>query len=311
MKIGMVGLGKMGGNMATRLIEKGHEVVGIDPTPENAAKAGQRGVVMATDRKQVLDLLTTPAIVWLMIPSQLVANELAVWLELLPSGSILVDGGNTRFEQSIKHGELAAKKRVLFLDIGVSGGVLGATNGYSMMVGGEPAGFAAIQPVLEALAQPGGYGHFGASGAGHFVKMVHNAVEYGVMESFAEGYELMEKGPFPETDYAKLASVWQNGSLLSGFLNALAVPIFQANRKLDGVEGKVNMLGEAQWAAELAKAQDIDFRAIDASIARRAESMAGNVSFGTKFLAALRNQFGGHALNKTSEDIGPNNLKNV
>lgn len=311
MKIGMVGLGKMGGNMAARLVEKGHEVVGIDPSADNASEAARRGVILAADRHKMLEMLPEQKIVWLMIPSQFVGDELDAWLDILPPGSIVVDGGNSRFEKTLERGKLAAAKSVMFIDIGVSGGILGAESGYSMMVGGDQPGYSALEPILQSLAQPNGYGHFGPSGAGHFVKMVHNAVEYGMMESLAEGFELMEHSPFPPIDFAKLADVWQHGAVVQSFLTGLATPIFSTNRNLEGIEGKVNMLGEAQWATELAKEKGVDFRVVQAAIDRRAESMDGKTSFATKFLAALRNQFGGHAINKTSADVSPGSLKNV
>jgi 6-phosphogluconate dehydrogenase len=310
MKIGMIGLGKMGGNMAARLVEHGHEVVGIDPSADNASEAARRGTVLSGSRQEMLDVLPDQKIIWLMIPSRFVADELAAWLEILPAGSVLVDGGNSRFEDTIVRGKTAAEKGVLFVDVGTSGGIIGAEAGYSMMVGGDQAAYRLLEPILQALAQPEGYGHFGPTGTGHFVKMVHNAIEYGMMEALAEGFELMENGPFPPIDYARLAAVWQHGAVVESFLNGLAVPIFSTNRNLEGIEGKVNMLGEAQWAAELAADRQVDFRVIQASIARRADSMDGKTSFATKFLAALRNQFGGHAINKTSDEVSKDSLKN-
>ncbi len=311
MKIGMVGLGKMGGNMAARLVGRGHEVVGIDPSADNAEPAAERGIVVVGNRQELIDSLPGQKIVWLMIPSQFVAEEVGAWLDILPAGSILIDGGNSPFEQTIEHGKTAEVKGVKFVDVGVSGGIVGAKAGYSMMAGGDPEAYKTIEPLFQALAQPDGYGHFGPTGTGHYVKMVHNAIEYGMMEAFAEGFELMENSDFPPIDFAKLAGVWQHGAVVESFLNSLAVPIFTQNRNLDGIEGKVNMLGEAQWATELAKAKGVDFRVVQASIDRRADSMAGNTSFATKFLAALRNQFGGHAINKTSADANGDSLKNV
>lgn len=311
MKIGMIGLGKMGGNMAARLVEKGHEVVGIDPSSDNAEQAAAQGIQVVPSRQEMLDGLPDQKIVWLMIPSQFVDDELSEWLNILPAGSVLIDGGNSRFEKTIEHGKLSDAREVKFVDVGVSGGIVGAKSGYSMMVGGDKDTYGMLEPILQALAQEGGYGHFGPTGTGHFVKMVHNAIEYGMMEAFAEGFELMERGPFPPIDYAKLAGVWQHGAVVESFLNKLAIPIFTENRNLEGIEGKVNMLGEAQWATELAKDKNVDFRVVQAAIDRRAESLDGNISFATKFLAALRNQFGGHATNKTSEDVGKDSLKNA
>ena len=311
MKIGMVGLGKMGGNMAARLVEYGHEVVGLDPSGDNAQDASKRGVNVVSDKQKLLDALPEQKIIWMMIPSQFVANEISAWLEILPEGSVLIDGGNSKFDETIVQGKQASEKNVQLVDVGVSGGIVGAKAGYSLMVGGDNGTYELLIPIFEALARPGGYGHFGPTGVGHYVKMIHNAIEYGMMEAFAEGYDLMETSPFPPIDYAKLAKVWQNGSVVQSFLNGLAIPIFSENRNLDGIEGKVNMLGEAQWAADLAKSNNVDFRVAQASIERRAESMNGNTSFATKFLAALRNQFGGHDINKTSTDEDKNSLKNV
>ncbi len=311
MKIGMVGLGKMGGNMAARLVEKGHEVVGIDPSNDNAKNAEMRGIEVVQNKQDILAALPEQKIVWLMIPSQFVGKEVSEWLEILPAGSILIDGGNSKYSQTIERGKMAETHGVQFVDIGVSGGIVGATAGYSIMAGGAESAFRDIEPVLRSLAQPGGYGHFGPVGSGHFVKMVHNAIEYGMMEAFAEGFDLMENSSDVPVDYAKLAAVWQHGSVVESFLNGLAVPIFSENRNLDGIEGKVNMLGEAQWAAELAKNKGVDFRVIQASIDRRSESMNGKTSFATKYLAALRNQFGGHSINKISEDSKKDSLKNI
>lgn len=311
MKIGMIGLGKMGGNMSARLVEKGHEVIGIDPSDDNAQLAASKGIEVVTSRHEMLGKLPELKIIWLMIPSQFVAAEINEWLEILPAGSMIVDGGNTRFEQAIEHGNTAGNKGVMFVDVGVSGGIVGAAKGYSMMVGGSDEAYRLLEPIIQSLAQENGYGHFGPTGTGHFVKMVHNAIEYGMMEAFAEGFELIEHGPFPPIDLAKLADVWQHGAVVESFLNKLAVPIFTDNRNLDGIEGKVNMLGEAQWATEYANQKQVDFRVVQAAIDRRAESMNGNTSFATKFLAALRNEFGGHSTNKTSEDVGRDSLKNA
>lgn len=311
MKLGFIGLGKMGGGMSRRLARNGVEVHGYAPSQESRDEAAKAGVTTHGSREELLEALGEHKAVWLMIPAHLVSEEIKELSELLPKGSILIDGGNTKFQESIEHAELLAEKGIDFIDAGVSGGQVGEEEGYCIMAGGAEQAWSELSSYLETLAQPSGYGFFGPAGAGHFVKMVHNAIEYGIMESFAEGFELIHEGPYKNVNLGDLAQVWQNGSIIESFINSLAVDIFKENPNLDGIEGKVNMLGEAQWAAEYAKSTDVELGSVEHAIEKRAQSQDGNVSFGTKYLAATRNAFGGHSLNKISADQDKGATRNV
>lgn len=311
MHVGFIGLGKMGAGMSKRLVEHGHSVDGYDASEDSRQAAKTNGVRSANSRTELVKNLGAKPIIWLMIPSQFVEEEIKHLLDTLPIGATVVDGGNSRFEISVEHGKQASQKGIRFLDVGVSGGLGGASRGYALMVGGDQAAYQEILPILTDLAQLGGVNYFGTAGSGHFVKMVHNAIEYALMEAYAEGFELIKNSQFKKVNMALLAEVWQHGSIVSSFLNSLAIDIFKNNPELEGIDGKVNMLGEAQWALEYAEAQGIEFGAVKHSIDRRAASQAGQISFATKFLAALRNSFGGHAINKVSSDVDRDSLKNV
>ena len=300
MIIGFIGLGKMGLGMANRLVAAGHEVHGYAPSESTRKSASENGITTHDSATQMVESLGDKPIVWMMIPAQYVREQFTQLLEDMPPQSILVDGGNSRFEQSVELAKTAQEKQVNFIDVGVSGGVGGEKQGYCMMAGGDPEAFSHIEPAIIDMSQEGGYGLVGPSGAGHFVKMAHNAIEYGMMEAYAEGYELIKQGPFTDIDSGKLARLWQNGSIVQSYLNGLAAEVLTANPELDGVEGQVNMLGEAQWASEYAAEKGIEFATINHSIEKRAASQSGKTSYGTKFLAALRHAFGGHDLKKTS-----------
>lgn len=300
MKIGFVGLGKMGMQMTTRLIKGGHEVVAMDVAPAAVAQAKSLGATAVASREELLNALGTgqPAVVWLMIPSHIVEAEVDAWLDLLPAGSIIVDGGNSDFRDTIKRGARALAKDIAIVDVGTSGGILGLENGFSMMVGGTPEAVEVVRPVIMSLAQKDGWDHFGPVGSGHYIKMIHNGIEYGLMESYAEGFRLLHDGPVVGIDLGKVAGVWQNGSIIASGLNGLAALVLTANPALDGIDGYVAENGEAAWTLETAAAAGVDVPAIQTAVNVRHASQAGTVHFGTKLLAALRNAFGGHAVNK-------------
>jgi 6-phosphogluconate dehydrogenase len=301
MKIVIVGLGKMGMQIVTRLLEDGHQVVVLDPNQQAMQEAVQKGAIAAEDREHaaVEQFDDQPPLVWLMVPASVVEEELNSWLDILPANSIIVDGGNSDFRETKKRAEKALEKNVHLVDVGTSGGILGTKNGFSMMAGGNDAAVKAVEPVLESLARPhGGYFYFGEAGAGHFVKMVHNAIEYGVMESLAEGYRLLHDGPYENLDLAAAGNVWQQESIIKSSLNELAAKGLAENPELEGVDGYVAESGEARWALDAANDKDIDMPAIQAALDVRVKSEDGNINFATKLLAELRNEFGGHALNK-------------
>ncbi|MGH7240194.1 MAG: NAD(P)-binding domain-containing protein, partial [Candidatus Saccharimonadales bacterium] len=216
MKIAVVGLGKMGAQIAKRLIDDKHEVIAVDPNPDAVRAATEFGAIAASDRADgVTKFNGEQAVVWLMIPSQFVTSEIEEWIKVLPEGSLLIDGGNTDYRETQRHAQLAAAKNVKFVDVGVSGGILGTKNGFSMMAGGDQQSYEGLKPALDALAAPrGGHEYFGEASSGHFVKMVHNAIEYGMMESLAEGYEILHQGPITNLDLAKVGRVWQQSSVI-------------------------------------------------------------------------------------------------
>ena len=298
MKIGFIGLGKMGQQMVSRLLDGGNEVVVTDLNQSFVEMAVKLGAQSATDRNDLVSSLADSAIVWIMIPAQFVQSEVDALVEILPSGSIIIDGGNSNYLDTIKRASQAKAKGIDFVDVGTSGGVLGLKNGFSMMVGGDTAAFAKIQPLIEALAQPEGWGHFGPAGSGHFVKMVHNGIEYGMMEAYAEGYRILNEGhDFGSFDLAKIGEVWEHGSIIASNLNSLTAKVLAVNPRLDGIEGIVAQSGEAKWTLEAAAAKNISAPVIQTALNVRSASENGEINFATKLLAAMRNAFGGHDIN--------------
>lgn len=300
MKIVVVGLGKMGAQIAERFLGHGHQVVAIDPDPSAVEQIVAKGATKATDRADaVAQFKGEQVVVWLMIPAGLVTQELTAWLEVLPQNSIVIDGGNSDFRDTIKHHDQAVAGQAELIDVGTSGGILGVKNGFSMMVGGSKAAYDLVEPLLLALSQPsGGYRYFGGSGAGHYVKMVHNAIEYGVMESLAEGYRMLKEGPYENLNLADAGAVWQEASIIKSDLNQLAAEAMAENPNLDGIDGYVAESGEARWTLEVANSKNIKLEAIQAAFDVRVASQNGQTDFRTKLLAELRNKFGGHHLNK-------------
>lgn len=300
MKIAVVGLGKMGAQIAKRLIDSQHTVIAIDPSEVAVKAAADLGAETAADRgSAVVKFAGERAVVWLMIPAQFVTSEVQEWLKVLPAGSLLIDGGNTDYRQTQKHAQLAMTKGIEFLDVGVSGGILGTVNGFSMMAGGDKQSYEYIKPILDALAQPrGGHEYFGAASSGHFVKMVHNAIEYGMMESLAEGYEILREGPLKGLDLAKAGDVWQKSSVIESTLNGLAADIMKQDQNLSSASGYVAESGEARWTLEAAQESGLELPVIKTALDVRVQSEQGKVSYATKLLAELRNRFGGHKINK-------------
>ncbi len=299
MKIGFIGLGKMGQQMVSRLIDAKHEVVVTDLNKSFVELSVKLGAIESADRADLVSKLDGQKIVWLMIPSQFVQAEVDALIEILPEGSIIIDGGNSNYLESIKRAEQSKEKGIHFIDVGTSGGILGLEHGFSMMVGGDSEAFTKIQPLIEALAQPGGWGHFGPAGSGHFVKMVHNGIEYGMMEAYAEGYRILKEGhDFGQLDLAKIGEVWEHGSIIASSLNALTAKVLAVNPDLTGIGGVVAQSGEAKWTLDAAAAKGIEARVIQASLDVRSASETGTVNFATKLLAAMRNAFGGHDINK-------------
>ena len=292
MKLGLVGLGKMGANMAERLRRHGHEV-------ETYARTDPARTVTSLE-ELVARLDGAPRVVWLMVPAgDATEGAYETLLGLLEEGDVLVDGGNSNFRDSQRRAAGAAEKGVRFLDAGVSGGIWGLEGGYCVMVGGEPDAFAVIEPLCRDLTDPGGYAHVGGAGAGHFVKMVHNGIEYGMMQSFAEGFEIMNASEF-ELDLRQLAALWQHGSVVRSWLLELLERALADDPKLDEIKGYVQDSGEGRWTVQAAIDEDVPAPVITLSLFARFASRQDE-SFAAKVNAALRNQFGGHAVKRSGE----------
>lgn len=300
MKVAVAGLGRMGMQIARKLAENGHEVVAHNRSKEPVDEAVTYGAQAAYSKEDVVKAFDGEQLVlWLMIPADVIEEELDTWLSIVPKGSILIDGGNTDFRNTQKNSEKVAAAGSVLLDCGTSGGVWGYQNGFSMMIGGDEAAFKTIESIFKTLSLPSGaYDHFGPSGAGHYVKMVHNAVEYGMMESLAEGYRILREGPYSSIDLAAAGEVWQHGSVVVSWLNDLTRQALVEDAELTGIDGYVAESGEARWTLEVAKERNIAMPAIQASFDVRLASQKGEVNYATKLLAAMRNKFGGHKINK-------------
>ncbi len=291
MKIGLVGLGKMGGNMAERLRRHGHQV-------ETYARTDPARTV--TSLEELVSKLEAPRVVWLMVPAgDATEGAYETVLGLLEPGDVIVDGGNSNWRDSQRRAAGAKAKDVRFLDAGVSGGIWGLEGGYCVMVGGDADAFAVIEPLCRDLTDPGGYAHVGASGAGHFTKMVHNGIEYGLMQSFAEGFEIMNASEF-ELDLRQLAALWQHGSVVRSWLLELLERALADDPGLESIRGYVQDSGEGRWTVQAAIDEDVPAPVITLSLMARFASRQDE-SFAAKVNAALRQQFGGHAVKKAGD----------
>jgi len=299
-KIAVAGLGRMGMQIARKLAENGHEVIAHNRSKEPVDEAVSYGAKAAYTKEDVVQAFTGEQLVlWVMIPADVVDSELDTWLAIIPKGSIIIDGGNTDFRHTQKHAEKVAAAGSVLLDCGTSGGVWGYANGFSMMIGGDETAFKTIESIFRTLSEPtGAYQHFGPSGSGHYVKMVHNAVEYGMMESLAEGYRMLREGPYNAIDLAAAAEVWQHGSVVVSWLNDLTRQALIEDPDLTGIDGYVAESGEARWTLEVAKERNIPMPSIQASFDVRLASQKGEINYATKLLAAMRNKFGGHKINQ-------------
>lgn len=300
MKIAIAGLGRMGAQIARKLAENGHQVIAQNRSRLPIDEAVKFGATAAYEKKDVVEAFKGEQLVlWIMLPADVVDTELNGWLALVPAGSIIVDGGNSDYRLTKERAERVKAKGSQLIDVGTSGGVWGYQNGFSMMAGGDAQAFSVIEPALKTLSQPtGAYHYFGPNGSGHFVKMVHNAIEYGMMESLAEGYRMLKEGPYKDLDLAGAGQVWQHGSVVTSWLNELSRQALTESPNLDGVDGYVAESGEARWTLETAKEMGIPLPSIQAAFDVRLASQKGDVNFATKLLAAMRHKFGGHTLNK-------------
>ena len=299
MEIGFIGLGRMGLNMVTRLLRGGHRVVAYNRSPEAVAVARERGAVGAASLEELVSALAPPRTLWAMIPAGAPVDEaLDALLPRLAPGDLFVDGGNSNFRDSRRRGERLRGLGLGFVDAGVSGGVWGLEVGYCMMLGGDAAAVARLEPALDTLAPPEGWMHGGAVGSGHFVKMVHNGIEYGLMEAYAEGFDLLRAAE-PGLDLAKVAHLWNQGSVVRSWLLELAERALAADPGLEHVRGWVEDSGEGRWTVAEAIERGVPAEVLTLALMGRFRSRQDD-AFRDKLLAALRQQFGGHAIRPES-----------
>jgi 6-phosphogluconate dehydrogenase len=300
----MVGLGKMGANMSERLMGAGHEVVAYDLSPEARKAIGDKGAIVADDLDDLAAKLTPPRAAWVMVPAGAPTDStIDALAERFEAGDVIVDGGNSNYKEAAPTAARLAKKGIGFVDAGTSGGVWGLTEGYCLMVGGTDQSVAVVEPALLSLAPEGGYAHVGPVGAGHFVKMVHNGIEYGLMEAYAEGFEIMGAAHEFNLDLHEIASIWRYGSVVRSWLLELTERALRPDSGFDEIKGVVTDSGEGRWTVEEAIDRAVPAPAISAALYTRFASRQQD-SFADKLLAALRNQFGGHPVTLESGQSG-------
>ncbi len=301
MKIGIVGLGRMGAGITERLLAHKHQVMAYNRHADKVAPFVVLGGEHAANYADFAKL-PQPRVVWVMVPAGEATEEVIFGsgglTSVLQKGDIIIDGGNSHYTDTIERSQRLKNLGINLLDCGTSGGLGGRDNGYCIMVGGDQPSYEHVEPILSVIAQPGGLGFFGPNGAGHYVKMVHNGIEYGMMQSIAEGLDLLKNGQFKGIDLAKLVDVWQHGSIIQSYLVGLTKAIFEQNPKLEGIEGYVAENGEGRWTVEAGKEAGIPLPSIELSLQVRADSRSGKVSDTTRFLAAMRQLFGGHSIDK-------------
>ena len=295
MEVGMIGLGRMGLNMAIRLVRGGQKVYGWNRSEEPRQHLAAEGGTAVATVEELVKSLKAPKVVWIMLPAgQLVDDTIDNLLGMLKPGDVIIEGGNSRYTDSVRRGKKATEKKIHFMDAGVSGGIWGLKIGYCQMIGGSDEAFKIAEPLFKTLAPKDGYLHTGAIGSGHFSKMVHNGIEYGMMQAYAEGFELLKGSPYPY-DLAALAKLWNQGSVVRSWLLELAQAAFEKDPSLDKLRGYVDDSGEGRWTVQQAIDQGTPVPVLAISLFTRFLSRQDD-SFGAKVLAALRNEFGGHAV---------------
>ncbi len=300
MELAMVGLGKMGLNMATRLMRGGHRVVGYDRSPESVEAARQNGIQGAASLQEALGRLPSPRIVWIMVPAGAPTDDTISQLAgLLSAGDVVIDGGNSNYKDSMRRADLLETKSIDFIDSGTSGGIWGLDEGYSLMLGGKAEVVERLRPIFETLApaKDRGWGYVGPHGAGHFVKMVHNGIEYGMMQAFAEGFDIMRAKSEFSLDLAKVAEIWRYGSVVRSWLLDLTARALEADPTLADVEPWVEDSGEGRWTVSEAMDHAVPAPVITLALQMRFASR-DRENFAARLLAAMRHQFGGHAVKK-------------
>jgi len=296
MQLAMIGLGRMGGNMVRRLLQGGHELVVYASSADTVQEHVTKGVKAAKDVADVAKQLAPRRVVWVMVPAgAAVDSTIERLVPHLAQGDIVIDGGNSNFRDSLRRAEALKKEGIEFVDVGTSGGIWGLANGYCLMIGASPAAFRHCEPIFRSLAQPDGYAHVGPSGAGHYVKMVHNGIEYGMLQAYAEGYEILHASQDFTLRLGQIAKLWNHGSVVRSWLNELAERAFVGDDQLGAIRGYVEDSGEGRWTVEEAMRLNVPAPVITLSLLARFRSRQEE-SFGAKVIAALRHEFGGHAV---------------
>ncbi|BDC35068.1 6-phosphogluconate dehydrogenase [Candidatus Dependentiae bacterium Noda2021] len=298
MKLGIIGLGRMGAGIAHRVATYGHDVVGFDPAITSATHKGLSEIVLA---KNVAEVAQQCRIIWLMIPAGALVDEVIKQLKPhLKAGDILVDGGNSNFHDSIRRAQELAQNNIYFLDCGTSGGIHGLEHGFCLMVGGNKKAYDEVVPLFKAIATPHGFGYMGKSGSGHYVKMVHNGIEYGLMQAYAEGFELLKEGYFKDDNLnlEEITRVWNHGAVIRSWLLELSHTIFKHDQDLKNISGAIEESGTGQWTVDEAKSCNVEIPVIEKSLEVRRWSRQTGGNFATKVVALLRNAFGGHNVKK-------------
>ncbi|MSQ25772.1 MAG: decarboxylating 6-phosphogluconate dehydrogenase [Dehalococcoidia bacterium] len=302
MELGLIGLGRMGGNMAQRLLRGGHRIVAYDASPQALAATAAHGASSASSLADLVKKLAPPRAVWLMLPAGAITEQAIADLSpLLSKDDVILDGGNANYKDSARHAAELSPKGIHFLDCGTSGGIWGLTEGYCLMVGGDPIAVKRLEPIFHTLAPAPdrGYAHVGPAGAGHYVKMVHNGIEYGLMQAYAEGFALLEAKEAFALDLPRIAELWRHGSVVRSWLLDLNAAALKDNPALEGIAPYVDDSGEGRWTVQEAVDLAIPAPVITLALQERFRSRQAN-SFADRLLAAMRNQFGGHAIKRTS-----------
>jgi 6-phosphogluconate dehydrogenase len=295
MELGLIGLGRMGANMSQRLLSGGHRIVAYDRDPEAVRAVTSAGASGAGSLEELVRKLSPPRAVWLMVPAGApVEQTIHSLAPLLSPGDAIIDGGNSYYKDSVRRAASLKKQRLHFLDVGTSGGIWGLKMGYCLMIGGDEDVFRRLEPIFRTLAPEDGYAYMGPSGAGHFVKMVHNGIEYGLLEAYAEGFELLHASPY-ELDLAQLAQLWNRGSVVRSWLLELMEKALDADPGLSSIKGYVEDSGEGRWTVLEAVERGVPLPVISHSLFSRFRSRQDD-SFSAKVIAALRREFGGHAV---------------
>ena len=296
MQLAMIGLGRMGGNMVQRLLQGGHEVVVYDRSADAVKPHVAMGASAAKDLADLSARLKAPRVVWIMVPAGApVESTIDQLLPALAKGDVIIDGGNSNYKDSVRRAAKVKERGLEFIDAGTSGGIWGLTVGYCLMIGASPEAFRRCEPIFKTLAPPEGYAHVGPPGAGHYVKMIHNGIEYGLLQAYAEGYEILHASKDFKLDLRQISAVWNRGSVVRSWLNELAERAFAKDTDLTALKGYVEDSGEGRWTVKEAIDLDVPAPGITLSLLARFRSRQAD-SFGAKVIAALRNEFGGHAV---------------